>query len=114
MSSVNGRHALPSFSPYNASKYAVETVSDSLRMEMKRFGVKVSLIEPGMFGGSTEIHSEANVSIVKNKTTFRHQKHCCNYHTPLTTYFRSMFYMYLITETSLCAVGNFRIKMVII
>ena len=63
MSSVNGRHALPSFSPYNASKYAVETVSDSLRMEMQRFGVKVILIEPGMFGGSTEIHSEANVSI---------------------------------------------------
>ena len=61
MSSVNGRHALPSFSPYNASKYAVETVSDSLRMEMQRFGVKVILIEPGMFGGSTEIHSEANV-----------------------------------------------------
>ena len=32
---------------YHASKYAVETLSDSLRMELKEFGIKVSIIEPG-------------------------------------------------------------------
>ena len=54
---------MPGSSPYNASKFAVETVSDSLRMEMRKFGVKVSLIEPAMFGGSTNIHGEKNVRL---------------------------------------------------
>lgn len=61
MSSMNGRHPWPSTSAYNASKYGVECVSDCLRLEMLKFGVKVSLIEPAMFGGSTSIHSPENV-----------------------------------------------------
>lgn len=32
---------------YHATKYAVEAFSDALRMEVKQFGIKVSLIEPG-------------------------------------------------------------------
>ncbi|XP_071991054.1 17-beta-hydroxysteroid dehydrogenase type 6-like isoform X2 [Engystomops pustulosus] len=34
---------------YCISKYGVETFSDSLRRELRRFGVKVSIIEPGYF-----------------------------------------------------------------
>ncbi|NWX25035.1 RDH16 dehydrogenase, partial [Aegotheles bennettii] len=34
---------------YCISKYGVEAFSDSLRLEMRRFGVKVSMIEPGYF-----------------------------------------------------------------
>jgi hypothetical protein len=30
-------------------------------MEMIKFGVKVAIIEPAMFGGNTSIHSEENV-----------------------------------------------------
>jgi NAD(P)-dependent dehydrogenase (short-subunit alcohol dehydrogenase family) len=47
MSSIGGRNALPYLSPYNASKHALEAVGDSLRMEMRPFGVEVSIIEPG-------------------------------------------------------------------
>lgn len=32
---------------YHAGKYALESVSDSMRMELRRFGVDVVLIEPG-------------------------------------------------------------------
>jgi short chain dehydrogenase len=45
--SVNGRLSLPFLSPYGASKHAIEAIGDSLRGEMRPFGVKVSIIEPG-------------------------------------------------------------------
>jgi retinol dehydrogenase-16 len=48
IASVAGRFATPSTSSYNASKYAVEGLSDSWRREFKAFGIKVSIIEPGV------------------------------------------------------------------
>ena len=47
ISSVGGRVALPLLSPYNASKFALEGISDSLRRELRGLGVHVALIEPG-------------------------------------------------------------------
>ena len=47
MSSVGGRGGLPYLAAYNASKAAISAVGDSLRQEMRPFGVKVSIIEPG-------------------------------------------------------------------
>lgn len=47
ISSVSGRLALPMFGPYNASKFALEAISDALRMELASSGVKVVVIEPG-------------------------------------------------------------------
>ena len=48
--SVAGRAVLYFGGWYNVSKFAVEAFSDALRMEMKPFGVKVVLIEPGSIG----------------------------------------------------------------
>ena len=45
--SVAGKAAMHFGGWYNVSKFAVEAFSDALRMEMKPFGVKVVLIEPG-------------------------------------------------------------------
>jgi len=45
--SIAGRSALPGSGPYDSSKFAVEAVSDALRMELQSSGVLVSLIEPG-------------------------------------------------------------------
>lgn len=47
ISSIAGRVASPFLGPYAASKFALEALSDSLRRELKPFGIKVSLIEPG-------------------------------------------------------------------
>jgi len=47
ISSVGGRVTFPFFGAYNATKYAVEALSDALRRELGPFGLHVALIEPG-------------------------------------------------------------------
>ncbi len=47
MSSISGRIAMPFFGPYAASKFALEAMSDSMRVEIMDFGMWVSVIEPG-------------------------------------------------------------------
>ncbi|WP_329550488.1 oxidoreductase [Streptomyces sp. NBC_00696] len=47
ISSMGGRFATPLGSWYHASKFAVEGLSDALRLELKRFGIDVVLVEPG-------------------------------------------------------------------
>jgi NAD(P)-dependent dehydrogenase (short-subunit alcohol dehydrogenase family) len=46
-SSVLGFVAMPFRGAYNASKYAIEGLSDTLRLELKGTGIYISLIEPG-------------------------------------------------------------------
>jgi NAD(P)-dependent dehydrogenase (short-subunit alcohol dehydrogenase family) len=52
VSSIAGRVSFPFMGWYHASKHALEALSDSLRMEVAQFGVKVILVEPGSFGTS--------------------------------------------------------------
>jgi short-subunit dehydrogenase len=47
VSSVSGRISFPLFGAYHATKWALETMSDSLRMELRPFGIHVVVIEPG-------------------------------------------------------------------
>tara|TARA_B100002051_G_C16743567_1_gene645905 strand:- start:794 stop:1648 length:855 start_codon:yes stop_codon:yes gene_type:complete len=47
ISSVSGHRAYPYMSPYSASKFALEGMSDSLRRELMMYGIDVVLIEPG-------------------------------------------------------------------
>jgi NAD(P)-dependent dehydrogenase (short-subunit alcohol dehydrogenase family) len=44
--SIGGRSALPFLGPYAASKHALEAVADSLRVELRPWGVAVSIVEP--------------------------------------------------------------------
>ncbi|HFC93409.1 MAG TPA: SDR family NAD(P)-dependent oxidoreductase [Leucothrix mucor] len=46
-SSVLGIVSLPFRGAYNASKYAIEGFADTLRLELRDTGIKISLIEPG-------------------------------------------------------------------
>ncbi len=47
VSSISGRMTNPITGPYSASKFALEALSDALRVELAPFGVKVVVIEPG-------------------------------------------------------------------
>ena len=46
ISSFGGTVSSPILSPYNASKFALEALSDSLRMELKPWGIEVAVIKP--------------------------------------------------------------------
>jgi NAD(P)-dependent dehydrogenase (short-subunit alcohol dehydrogenase family) len=47
--SISGILSGTLFGPYSMSKHAMEAYTDSLAMEMERFGVQVSVIEPGNY-----------------------------------------------------------------
>ena len=47
MSSIGGRISTPMQGPYHASKFALEALSDALRLELLPWGVRVVLVEPG-------------------------------------------------------------------
>jgi NAD(P)-dependent dehydrogenase (short-subunit alcohol dehydrogenase family) len=52
VSSIQGRMSVPSYAAYAASKWALEAASEALAQEAKSFGIKVSIVEPGMIATS--------------------------------------------------------------
>ncbi|MDQ3370455.1 MAG: SDR family oxidoreductase [Myxococcota bacterium] len=61
VSSVGGRLTLPYFGVYNSTKYAIESLSDALRYELRPFGIAVSLIEPGVIRTNFEATAVRNL-----------------------------------------------------
>jgi len=59
--SMGGRITFPVGGFYHATKYAVEAISDALRVEVKPFGIDVILVEPGLIRSSFE--SRVNESL---------------------------------------------------
>jgi len=47
VSSTNGFLAVPFMGPYSASKFAVEAIGDSLRVELAPWKIRVSIVQPG-------------------------------------------------------------------
>ncbi|XP_065579813.1 D-beta-hydroxybutyrate dehydrogenase, mitochondrial-like isoform X4 [Artemia franciscana] len=61
VASILGRMGAPMRSPYCASKWGVEGFSECLRFEMRRWGVNVSVIEPGNYIAGTALYTKASV-----------------------------------------------------
>ena len=59
--SMGGRITFPVGGYYHASKYAVEAISDALRVEVKPFGIDIILVEPGLI--RTNFESRVNESL---------------------------------------------------
>ncbi|XP_068746257.1 dehydrogenase/reductase SDR family member 9-like isoform X2 [Montipora capricornis] len=49
LASMAGRIACPFYGSYAVTKYAVEAFSDALRREIRPWGIKVTMLEPGFF-----------------------------------------------------------------
>jgi len=58
LSSIVGKFTFPASGVYAATKHALEAVSDSLRMEVRPFGIKVVIIRPGPI--ATEFNDVGN------------------------------------------------------
>jgi short-subunit dehydrogenase len=66
ISSLAGKLSTPANGIYSASKFALEALSDALRVELAPFGIQVVLIEPGSikthFVATADAHAQAIVS----------------------------------------------------
>jgi len=75
-SSVLGLISLPYRGAYNASKYALESLTDTLRLELHDTNIKISLIEPGPI--SSKFRANAFASYKRNidkENSFHKQKY---------------------------------------
>lgn len=67
ISSMNGAIALPMVGAYSASKFALEALSDALRIELRPWKIPVSLIRPGQVG--TPIFDKARQALEERAAT---------------------------------------------
>lgn len=75
VSSVSGRIPAPLLGAYHGSKYALEAMSDALRVELAPLGVQVVLIEPGTI--KTEFAARAKSEVARTR--------------PPTSYYESVY-----------------------
>jgi NAD(P)-dependent dehydrogenase (short-subunit alcohol dehydrogenase family) len=81
MGSVSGRVAVPISGPYAASKWALEGMIESLRLELIPFGVRVVLIEPGPY--HTALHDNQRLSAGAGHTDSPYAELLAAYHRQL-------------------------------
>ena len=60
VSSIGGRVAQPLLAPYTSSKFALTALGDSLRLELRRQGIGVTVIEPSAV--ATEIWNKGEIA----------------------------------------------------
>lgn len=75
ISSIGGVMGLPYQGFYSASKFAIEGMSEALNAEVKRFGIQVSLVEPGDFATgftASRRNSEITLKDASYGPVFRH------------------------------------------
>lgn len=72
ISSLRGRYS--AHIDYHMSKFALESVSDSLRLEMRPCGVGVSIIEPGKFDAATTISDPEIVKIRRDEVDIQWER----------------------------------------
>ncbi len=65
MGSIAGLSTMPLMGPYSASKYALEAITDALRLEVQQWGIHVSIIEPGAI--ATPIWNKSTVDAAERE-----------------------------------------------
>lgn len=70
VASIAGKIGEPHGAWYHASKFAVEGLSDCLRMEVKQFGINVIVIEPGLIKTEWNTIAEGKLTKVSGNTPY--------------------------------------------
>jgi short-subunit dehydrogenase len=71
VSSMGGKFGEPHGVWYHATKYALEGLSDSLRMELKQFGIDVVVIQPGAIKTEWNKIARENLMKVSGNTVYK-------------------------------------------
>ncbi|MES2565747.1 MAG: oxidoreductase [Bacteroidota bacterium] len=71
ISSMGGKFGEPHGAWYHATKFAVEGLSDSLRMELKQFNIDVVIIEPGAIKSEWGGIAKENLLKVSGNTAYK-------------------------------------------
>jgi len=71
ISSMGGKFGEPHGAWYHATKYALEGLSDSLRMELKQFGIDVVVIQPGAIKTEWNKIARENLLKVSGSTAYK-------------------------------------------
>ncbi len=77
VSSIGGSFGEPHGSWYHASKYALEGLSDSLRMELKQFNINVVILKPGAIATEWSDIAQHKMMLGTENTEYSHmlEKH---------------------------------------
>jgi NAD(P)-dependent dehydrogenase (short-subunit alcohol dehydrogenase family) len=58
IASIGGRIAVPHLGPYSASKFALVGLSDAVRAELDRYGVRVTTVAPGLMRTGSPVNAQ--------------------------------------------------------
>ncbi|NGZ98723.1 MAG: short-chain dehydrogenase/reductase [Nitrospira sp. WS110] len=69
MGSIAGLTTMPLMGPYSASKFALEAITDALRLEVQQWGIHVSIIEPGAI--ATPIWNKSTIDAAEREAAIK-------------------------------------------
>jgi NAD(P)-dependent dehydrogenase (short-subunit alcohol dehydrogenase family) len=73
ISSVNGRISMPLTGAYSASKFALEAAADALRMELRPWGIRVSVVQPAQTSTAMWLEAEQAADETEAAMTAEHR-----------------------------------------
>ena len=85
ISSMGGRFTSPYAGWYHSTKYAIESISDALRMELQPWNIDIILIEPGMIQTNWGNIAAENIRMYSDNTPYQ------NYAQKAANYYKSHY-----------------------